>query len=481
MMSLVLFSSILVGVVTVLQYNEQSRDYHRDRLKRKEAQVLQRIRYELQETTYALRTENLEGIFAEEIYRIAVVLNVDFDIYDLQGELILSSRRGINRDSVVNCLDLSILDGLEKDPEHRYVVKRSVGQDSYLSSFVYLNDLKFKPIGIINIPYYADNSFSNRELREFLWRLLGVYVVLIAAAMFIAFVLTRYITSSLKTISNRISSTELHRRNQKIFISGASTEVSTLVKSYNAMIDQLEESATKLARSEREYAWREMAKQVAHEIKNPLTPMRLNVQSMQRIMEKDPESARVRFHEFSESLIQQIDTLTEIAQAFSHFAKLPTLKFEPLNAVEVIRRTLEVFAEKGIQFRTANEHIEVLWDRTQLVRMVNNLVKNALQAIPQGVEPDIQVSISDLGEHALIRVRDNGSGISEENLEKIFEPRFTTKSSGMGLGLAMVKSMIEHQGGELKVSSTPGKGTTFSVYLRKKSIEIQDDEYKEGR
>lgn len=469
MISLILFSSILIGAVTVLQYGEQAKDYHRDRLIRKEAQVQQRIRYELQETSYPRTAEYLEYIFADEIYRIAEVLNVDFDIYDLQGELILSSRRGLLGDSIPNCLDVALLDGLEADPEHRVVIPRKSDQGgSYLSSYFYLSDLQFKPMGIINVPYYEDNSFSRKELREFLWRLGGVYIVLMGAAIAVAYFLTRFITQTLRTVSTRIAQTRLHGRNQKISIPGVSTEVGTLVDSYNDMIDELEESAARLARSEREYAWREMAKQVAHEIKNPLTPMRLNVQSMQRIMDEDPSKAAGRFPEFAESLIQQIDTLSDIAQAFSNFAQLPTIRFESIEVVSIVRRTLELFPEAYVSLETAKEEIRLDWDRTQLIRTLTNLVKNALQAIPGGVEPKIAVKIDELSDSVRIRVSDNGVGISPDNLDKIFEPRFTTKTSGMGLGLAMVKSMIEHQGGRLEVESERGSGAVFSVFLTKR-------------
>lgn len=468
MISLIVFSSILIGVITVVQYDEQSRDYHRERLLRKESQVLTRINYELDKTSFPRETESLQDIFGDEIYRMAEVLKVDFSIYDPQGGLILSSRQGINNDTVARCLDEQILVNLERDPEHRFVETKRLEEGTFLSSYIYLNDqFDSETLGIINLPYYEDKSFSNKELREFLWRLAGAYIVLIAAAISAAYVLSRYITSTLKTISNRISRTQLYRRNQKIAISGTSTEVGTLVDSYNAMIDQLEESAAKLARSEREYAWREMAKQVAHEIKNPLTPMRLNVQSMQRAMQQDPEKGLQRFSEYSESLIQQIDTLSDIAEAFSNFARLPSLKFEPLEVLSIIRRTLEVFTEPSIPLESSNETITLHWDRTQLIRTVNNLVKNAIQAVPAGVEPHIRVWVSDLGDEVLIRVKDNGIGITEQNLEKIFEPKFTTKTSGMGLGLAMVKSMIEHQGGRMQVDSVPGKGSTFSVYLLK--------------
>ncbi|MBU3026571.1 HAMP domain-containing sensor histidine kinase [Zobellia galactanivorans] len=463
MILLVVVASILIAGVTVYQYKEQSEDYHRDRLERKEEQVRQSVDYVLKKTTYPVTTENLGMIFNEEIYQIANVQNQRLNIYDLDGQLIKSSRAIFEVDSIANCLDPYILDRLETSPTKRFVDQKALAGDNYKASYTYINDKRFKPIGILNLPYYEDDSFNNMELREFLLRLAGVYFLMLLIAIGLAYFISTYITRSLQTISDMLGKTELRKRNQKILIDNPSEEIEKLVTAYNAMIDELEQSAVKLARSEREQAWREMAKQVAHEIKNPLTPMRLTVQSFERKFDpKDPNIAS-KVAEFSKSLIQQIDTMSSIASAFSNFAEMPAQQNETVNIVEIVRLALDIFNEDYIHFISQEEEIITKLDRTQLIRVVTNLVKNAIQAVPEVEAPRILVSVVSDGKYAEISVADNGIGIEDGFKEKIFEPKFTTKSSGMGLGLGMVKNIVETYNGYIGFTSKPGKGTVFTV------------------
>jgi len=233
------------------------------------------------------------------------------------------------------------------------------------------------------------------------------------------------------------------------------------------MIDELEESAVKLATSEREQAWREMAKQVAHEIKNPLTPMRLSVQSFQRKFDPEDPEARQKIDEYSKTLIQQIDTMSSIASAFSNFAKMPAQKNETLNVVEVVDLALDIFTEHYLTFNCSKKEIIAKLDRTQLIRIITNLVKNAIQAISNIDKPKVDIDLSDTEKNVIITVTDNGHGISEENKSRVFEPKFTTKTSGMGLGLAMIKNIIETYNGSISFTSTEVEGTTFKVILPK--------------
>jgi len=267
-----------------------------------------------------------------------------------------------------------------------------------------------------------------------------------------------------------MNETRLEKRNKKIQIQSSSEEIETLVNSYNSMIDELEDSAVKLATSEREQAWREMAKQVAHEIKNPLTPMRLSVQSFQRKFNPDDENIHQKVDEYSDTLIQQIDTMSSIASAFSNFAKMPAQKNEQLNVVNIVKLALDIFNEDYIKFYPDENEIIAKLDRTQLIRVVTNLVKNGIQAIPKDSEnPKIEVRVFSEGDTCVnISVEDNGSGVSDDNKSKIFEPKFTTKTSGMGLGLAMVKNIVETYNGSITFTSKQGKGTTFTVAFPKK-------------
>ncbi len=468
MILLVLLASILIAAVTIYQYNEEAKDYHRERLERKEKAIRRSINFAIRETTYPVTTENIPLIFKNKIFDIDAIHNLQINLYDLQGQLLKSSKRTIQRDTTAICLNASILNALSNTLEHRHVVKNEENGQTFQSSYTYVTDEKFKNLAILNLPYLENDDFLKKELNEFLLRLGYAYLAMILAAIVFAYFISKYITKSLKTISDKMNEIRLEKRNKKIEIESSSDEINTLVNSYNSMIDELEDSAVKLATSEREQAWREMAKQVAHEIKNPLTPMRLSVQSFQRKFNPEDENIHQKVTEYSNTLIEQIDTMSSIASAFSNFAKMPAQKKEVLNVVHIVKLALDIFNEHYITFYLEEEEIIAKFDRTQLIRVVTNLVKNGIQAIPEDSEnPKIEVRVFSEGDTVNITVEDNGSGISEENKAKVFEPKFTTKTSGMGLGLAMVKNIVETYNGSITFTSQHGKGTTFMVALPK--------------
>ena len=468
MILLVLLASVLIAAVTIYQYNEEARDYHRERLERKEKAIRKSIEFTIQETTYPVTTENIPLIFKDAIFDIDAIHNLQINLYDLEGELLKSSKRTIQRDTTEQCLDAEILNALSNTAEHRYVIKQEENGEVFQSSYSYITDKKFKNLAILNLPYLENDDFLNKELNEFLMRLGYAYLAMILAAIVFAYFISKYITKSLKTISDKMNETRLEKRNKKIQVESTSEEIETLVNSYNSMIDELEASAVKLATSEREQAWREMAKQVAHEIKNPLTPMRLSVQSFQRKFDPNDENIHQKVDEYSNTLIQQIDTMSSIASAFSNFAKMPAQKSENLNVVHIVKLALDIFNEDYISFEADAEEIIAKFDRTQLIRVVTNLVKNSIQAIPEDTEnPTIKVKVFSVEGNVNITVEDNGTGITEETKSKIFEPKFTTKSSGMGLGLAMVKNIVETFKGSITFTSQEGEGTLFTVSFPK--------------
>ena len=457
-------ASILIAAVTIYQYNEEARDYHKERLERKEKAIRKSIDFTIQETTYPVTTENIPLIFKEAIFDIDAIHNLQINLYDMEGQLLKSSKRTIQRDTTEQCLEAEVLNALANTVEHRHVIKKQENGQTFQSSYSYITDQKFKNLAILNLPYLENDDFLNKELNEFLLRLGYAYLAMILAAIVFAYFISKYITKSLKTISDKMNETRLEKRNKKIQIETSSEEIEALVNSYNSMIDELEASAVKLATSEREQAWREMAKQVAHEIKNPLTPMRLSVQSFQRKFNPEDENIHQKVSEYSNTLIQQIDTMSSIASAFSNFAKMPAQKSEELDVVYIVRLALDIFNEHYITFDAEEEEIIAKFDRTQLIRVVTNLVKNGIQAMPQDkVDPKICVRVFTKDDFVNITVEDNGSGISEDTKSKIFEPKFTTKTSGMGLGLAMVKNIVETYNGSITFTSEIEKGTTFTV------------------
>ncbi|MGF1555352.1 MAG: two-component sensor histidine kinase, partial [Paucihalobacter sp.] len=264
MITLVLLASILIALVTIYQYNEEAQDYHRERLERKESAIAEHIDFVLRDrqTTYEITTENIPRIFKEKIFEIAEIHGMQINMYDLEGDLLISSRGVFSMDSIVRCLEPEVLNRVTQSSGHRYVSKTVNNKVAYQSSYSYITDGKFKPLAILNLPYLENDEFLNKELNEFLMRLGYAYTIMILVAIVFAFILSRYITKSLKTVSDKMAKTRLEHRNEKIDIEETSQEIETLVNAYNSMIDELEESAVKLATNEREQAWREMAKQV---------------------------------------------------------------------------------------------------------------------------------------------------------------------------------------------------------------------------
>ncbi len=469
MILLVLLASILIVLVTIYQYDEQTKDYNASRFERKEASTKQDIEIELKrKTTYPVTTNNLAKIFQDRIYDIAYVHKLTISMYDMNGNLLKSSIPYNFDKKEGEDLPKEIIVELAKNSNHRIPKTDIVKGITYQSSYTYINDIRFKRIGILELQIAQDNEEQKKELREFISRLSLVYLLMFIIAIALAYFLSSYITRSIQTISQKIKETRLNKRNEKITLNSASSEINSLVDSYNNMIDQLEESAVRLARSEREQAWREMAKQVAHEIKNPLTPMRLSVQSFDRRFNPEDPNIKEKMSEYSETLIQQIDVMSSIASAFSDFAKMPTQRREKLNVVDVVKHSLDIFTEDYIHYIPQESEIYANLDKTQLIRILTNLIKNATQAIKKDeVAPRIEVKVSSEGNNVKITVSDNGKGITYKNKELIFEPKFTTKTSGMGLGLPMIKNIIEAYDGSINFTSTEGIGTVFTVILPK--------------
>jgi signal transduction histidine kinase len=466
MIVLIIAASILLASISIIQFKNEAKEYHQERLERKENAVKEHINYVLSTTTYPLNTDNLDLIFKDKIHELAQIHNIEINIYDLNGILLKSSKESFSVDKVSLPIPKYILKLVRSSIEKRYVDIKTIDGVKNRSSFSQIKDDRFKPLGVLNLPYLEDDGFYQKELSSFLIRLGQVYSFMLLVAFALAYFLSSYITKSLKTISDKLNETSLSQKNEKIHLEANSKEINLLIKAYNQMVDELEKSALKLAQSEREEAWREMAKQVAHEIKNPLTPMRLTVQSFQRRFSPDDPNIVQKMKDYSETLIQQIDTMSAVASAFSNFASMPAQQNETLNVVEVVELALDIFKENNIIFEKASSEIISKIDRTQLVRIITNLVKNAIQSIPEIQEyKQINVVVKKVQNNVLIMVEDNGVGINPTDVNKIFQPKFTTKNSGMGLGLGIIKNIIENYKGTITFETEYGTGTRFIVSL----------------
>jgi signal transduction histidine kinase len=466
MIVLIIVASILLASISIIQFKNEAKEYHQERLERKENAVKEHINYVLSTTTYPLTTENLDLIFKDKIHELAQIHNIEINIYGLDGKLLKSSKESFSVDKVSPSIPKYILKLVRSSIEKRYVDIKTINGVKNRSSFTQIKDDRFKPLGVLNLPYLEDDGFYEKELSSFLIRLGQVYSFMLLVAFALAYFLSSYITKSLKTISDKLNETSLNQKNEKINLEANSKEINLLIKAYNQMVDELEKSAVKLAQSEREEAWREMAKQVAHEIKNPLTPMRLTVQSFQRRFSPEDPNINQKMKDYSETLIQQIDTMSAVASAFSNFASMPAQQNETLNVVEVVELALDIFNENNILFEKEAATIISKIDRTQLVRIITNLVKNAIQSIPEIQEyKRIRVAVKKEQNNVLIIVEDNGVGINPMDVNRIFQPKFTTKNSGMGLGLGIIKNIIENYKGTITFETEYGQGTRFTVSL----------------
>lgn len=403
--------------------------------------------------------------------QFSVIFFTDINLYDPDGNLVASSQmRMFNEGLISRKIDPRAYVYLNYLDQMQFVQEEAVGELSYISAYSPLLNEAGNLIGYTNLPYFARQTELTNEISSFLISVINLFVLVFVLSLVLALFISQWITLPLRSIRESLSAIELGKSNRLVGYQGKD-EIGRLVDEYNAKVAELEINAEKLSQSERESAWREMAKQVAHEIKNPLTPMKLSVQHLERSLlgERKPDPEKVR--RLMKNLIEQIDALSSIAGAFSNFAKMPTAKVERVNLEKTVISALELFnGFERVDFELHSETKEacdVMADRDQLIRVFNNLIKNAVQSIPDDRKGKVEVGLKERGNLLIATVSDNGAGISEDRKSKIFVPNFTTKSRGMGLGLAISKNIIENFGGRISFESSPGEGSTFTVELPK--------------
>jgi nitrogen fixation/metabolism regulation signal transduction histidine kinase len=344
--------------------------------------------------------------------------------------------------------------------------QEKIGSFSYLSMYVPIRDDKGKAYGFLNIPYYSSEKDLNIEISNFLITIINLNAFIFLIAGLIAWLVTSRITKSFVIIGDKMKEVSLGKN--EIIQWNKKDEIGDLVKEYNKMVLKLEESAAVLAKSEREGAWREMARQVAHEIKNPLTPMKLSIQYLQKAIDNGSENIKDLTTKVSQTLVEQIDHLSSIASDFSQFANIQNSKTEILHIMPVLQSLQLLFSNENntdITIRNQAGDVCILADKTQINRLFTNLIKNALQAYAPEAGKKLDIELSSKESVVEIRFRDFGSGIPVHLQERIFTPNFTTKTSGTGLGLAISKGIAEQHGGSIRFLTEEHKGTTFIVSL----------------
>ncbi len=405
--------------------------------------------------------------------RLANVFYTDINLFDTKGRLIASSQPKLFEQGIVSSLmNNDAYVQLIQNKKTSFTQNETIGELNFLSSYLPFQNNNNTIIGYINLPYFAKQNELAKEVSTYVVTLVNLFLLLFILVFIITFILANKLMAPLLLVQEKMSQLQLGVQNEHISYTSPD-EIGKLVNEYNRMVDELALSANKLVQSEREGAWREMAKQVAHEIKNPLTPMKLSVQQLQRTFNNNDEQWQKMFHNTSHNLIEQIDTLSNIATEFSNFAKLPDAHYERIDVVQIIQQVIGLYeAENNLTIRLIinARNTTVLGDKDYLNRIFNNLIKNAQQAIENFIaQPSsglITIDIKNLHLTTLqITITDNGGGIPQAVQEKLFTPYFTTKSTGTGLGLAMVKKMIEQMRGEINYTTIINETTTFVVQL----------------
>ena len=469
MIALVLFSLAVIGIVTLVYFQYQYNIYHNSRLLKKVNAVMKNVsQYYVDD--YALYGENtFDKVIQQRVKTLSTIHALDINVYNTKGDLVQSSQPEIfKRNLVSKKIDENAYHNLFIKSKSKYVHDESIGKLEFLSAYQPFRS-NGKVLGYFNFPYYGKQKSFREDISYFLVALVNVYVLFLIAAALLAVFLSRSITNSLTLISDNIRNVQFGKKNQEIKWKN-DDEIGLLVKQYNLMLAELEKSAELLGKSEREGAWREMAKQVAHEIKNPLTPMKLSIQHLQRALNDNAEDVKELTQKISVRLIEQIDNLSNIATAFSDFAKMPQGNFNKINIEPILNSAVELFRESenvSINLNYSPKEYFVTGDKEQLMRVFINIIKNSTQAIPENINGIIDINIEEKMNNFIISFKDNGVGIPVEKREHIFEPNFTTKNSGTGLGLAISKNIIERMNGKIWFDSVVDEYSIFYVELPK--------------
>ncbi len=462
----IFLSFILFALGTSYYIQKQYLDKNKTQLAEKVQSVLIELEHKLGDK------EKLSSDLSDEmtyyLIKFSNVFYTDIDLYNKQGVLLATSRPEIfERGLVSRQMNPQAYHQIHLQKKSSFTHSENIGKLNYISTYVPFRNEKQEILAYMNLPYFAKQNELENELSSFYTALINIYGLLFLISTIIAVFFANYISEPVRMIKNKISALQLGQ-SYDLLEWDSNDEIGALVFEYNKKVIELERNASLLVKSERESAWREMAKQVAHEIKNPLTPMKLGIQQLERVAKDKPADLDERIQRTAKTLVEQIDTLTKIADEFSNFAKMPKAYEQKINLIPIVETTIDLYKEEEVEIFLTEKYqgiANIMADKDQISRVFSNLIKNAIQAIPENIEGKIAVIFSQEEGYYIIEIKDNGTGISEDKKDKIFVPNFTTKNTGMGLGLAMVKNIVENAHGNIWFETKEDIGTSFFVRL----------------
>lgn len=464
MLSILTASLLAIGWVSLIFFRSQNAQYHQERLARKEKAIKAEMMYFSKEVEVQENSDIVVKEFEEEVLRLATIHGLDITVFNTKGDLLVSAGSDSLLTSSTKRVPPAALEQLSM--VDRVVLPESRDRTDILSDFTVLRNANGDRIAILNLPYKPEASISPNDLQSFMSSIGLAYFFLFLASIAATVILSNSITRNLRLLSESMHNADLSKANAPLSWK-RKDEIGLLVDTYNEMLEKFAESRLLLAKKEREDAWREMARQVAHEIKNPLTPIKLSVQHLLATSDFGSSAWQQKFHKTMAMIIQQTESLNRIASDFSDFAQMPKLSAERVNIAAAIDDTLLLFSEDRpvVSKNLTAINIHTFIDTDAFRRVMGNLIRNAIQAVSEVSNPAVSVSLFQENQTAHIVVEDNGIGVPADQHTKIFQPNFTTKSSGTGLGLAICLQIIEQANGKIWFESEPTKPTRFHVTL----------------
>ncbi|CAA7392412.1 sensor histidine kinase [Chryseobacterium fistulae] len=457
-----LLSVVAVSLVPYFVLRKNSQQQSKIDMQDKTNAVMRFLDYAVSRTV--IHTKDLPQVLGNKIFEIADINQHDVIIYDLKGNYLLSNKDEslIEQKSIPISMVNKILSTDARVDTKGYDQSKDA---VFTSSYLVLKNNVLEPIGVVYIPLYHNESANFEVLHQYVKYILLVDFFLILFSVWVSWVTSNSLAKNITKFSDMITRITLFENEMRPIRYYKNDELNALARAYNRMILQIQDQKERLRFKASEEAWREMAKQVAHEVKNPLTPMKLTIQNFERKFDPEDPNIRERVKQMSKAMVDQIDLIATVASAFSEFAKLPEKNNEVINLNIEVEGILRVFNDDSIFFHTNKNNIMISMDRIYLSRIITNLVTNAKQAESEDRKLIINVDIEQYQKRVMVSIQDNGIGISENMYDRIFEPNFTSKNSGMGLGLSMVRKMVEDYKGEISVKSEVGKGSTFTITL----------------
>ena len=409
------------------------------------------------------RHEN-NTVLENRIEEISQYTQSDINLFNPDGKLIATNQRLIFDNQVLSTyINPLTMASLVEIGNNKLLFDEYLGDRAYKATYYSIRSAQDnRLLGVLSMPFFESEDQLQQQQTQILSDILNAFTFIFIIFIVLSFLASRILTYPFKYLTQKIKTTTLSKYNEPLEWR-ADDEIGLMVKEYNRMLENLEKSKQELARSEKESAWREMAQQVAHEIKNPLTPMKLKLQHLKRVLSSVKAEAGEDYHKPIDGLLNQVETLSDIATSFSSFAKMPVPISERMDLATTLKNAVGLFKADHAQINTniPRDPVWVEGDQKLLGRIFNNLILNAIQSVPSGTTPELSVALQLTSKKARVCIADNGSGIPEDIRDKIFIPKFSTKEEGSGIGLAIAKRGVEHAGGSIWFESVLGEGTTF--------------------